>query len=252
MHYKPIDFDHFPDDLDGRWEFIEYFSQCWFEPVTSEDGYDSESMADLERRLNGMVPPVLERWAKRFGHRKDIWRSLDDRPIELSECESEDGYGIFPGVGCVDAFPLETGDDDPKLIRWPGRGYPPDPWGCRLSDYLLKEMIRNVWWGTGERPIPHFTKGIMFAPEELRFSDPDSDVPDQRRELDALLTLGLRHHFWFKELHGEDLLFDTCYPNTFLIAARSQDALRVLPEWFQQKIASEPDTLEGYQFYRNR
>ncbi|MFN3149258.1 hypothetical protein [Bremerella sp.] len=252
MHYEPIDFNQFPEDLDGRWEFIEYFIGCWFEPVKPADGYDVDTMANFQRRLSGMIPPVLERWAKRFGHREDIWKSLGDNFIKLARCESEDGYGIFPGVGSSNAFSLDMGVDDPELIRWPERGFPPEPWGCRLSDHLLKEMIHNVWWGAGERPIPYFTKGIMIPPEEFRFSRPDSQIPDQRLELDALLTPGLRHHFWFNELHGKDLLFSTCYPNTFLIAARNEEALAVLPEWFRHKIEHEPDSLEPYQFYRNQ
>lgn len=244
-----MDFANFPSAWEERWGFIRYFIDCWFEPIESIDGYSSEAIASLERRLASPLPELMRCVLQHSGCRRDLWQSYHESETLFQKLNRVDDWVIVTLVIPLYAFPIGE-QVDPELIRWHSKSDYSEEIVGRLSDVLLAEVVEHLWSGKGSARIPHFTKSIMLDPSEVKIGSSGEWL--QKQEVASRLISSPKSSLIPESYHARDLVVSPCYPNTFRIAARTREALTQLPQWLRDRLETDKDSCQSDDYYRKR
>lgn len=246
--YDPIDFTNYPAAWENRWEFLRYFIDCWFAPLQLTDGYSIRALQHLERQLGCQLPEAICVVLQHCGCRRDIWQSVFDNHTLFQRMLRAKNVIVINTVIPVYAFKIDDPSIDPELHQWQGN-CSGDPVG-KLSDVLFTEIIGGLWNGKGRERIPHFTKCVRLEPEEVAIG-PNGEWL-QEVEVASCMVRSPNLEIPSISYHSRDLVVATRYPNSFCVAARTTAALEVLPAWLRSMLATEPDVLDAYDFYRKQ
>ena len=246
--YDPIDFTNYPAAWEDRWEFLRYFINCWFAPLQPADGYSNLALQHLEKQLGCQLPEAIRAVLQHCGCRRDIWQSLYDNHTLFQRMLRAKNVIVINTVIPVYAFKIDDPSIDPELYQWRGN-CSGEPVG-KLSDVLFTEVIGSLWNGKGHTRIPHFTKCVRLEPQEVAIGSKGEWL--QEVEVASCMTRSPNLEIPSISYHSRDLAVATRYPNSFCVAARTTAALEVLPAWLRSMLATEPDVLDAYDFYRKQ
>lgn len=248
--YDPIDFTNYPAAWEERWDFLRYFIDCWFAPLQPADGYSNLALQHLEKQLGCQLPEAIRTVLKHCGCRRDIWQFLTDNSTLFQKMQRIETSIVINTVVPLYAFRSDDCSIDPDLYQWDSRGNClVEPLG-KLSDVLFTQVMGGLWNSKGHTRIPHFTKCVRLEPQEVAIG-PNGEWL-QEVEVANCMTRSPNLEIPSISYHSRDLVVETRYPNSFCVAARTTAALEVLPAWLRSMLATEPDVLDAYDFYRKQ